>query len=70
MRRKEMTMIVNQVRSIPTAAEPSDAPSAAAYARCIGALWRLGIWMPDCGSASPAGETAGLFTPQRQEIRD
>jgi hypothetical protein len=63
-------MIVNQQSSISTHAEPSDAPNAAAYARCIGALWRLGIWMPDCGSGSPADESATPFMPHRQDVRD
>jgi hypothetical protein len=63
-------MIVNPVSSISTAAEPSDAPSAAAHARCIGALWRLGIWMPDCGTDCPRDEGARPFMPHRQEVHD
>lgn len=63
-------MNVNQVSSISTAAEPSDAASAAAYAKCIGALWQLRIWTPERGSECPPDETARPLMPQRHEVRD
>ena len=64
-------MSAKEARDLVTAGVFRDPSSAGAYAKCIGALFRLRIWAPDCGGiAQPAVESAKASLPQQQQPSD
>ena len=60
-------MSAEEVKDLVTAAGSPDPSSTAAYAKCIGALFRLRIWAPDCDIAQPAVESEKASLPQRPQ---